>query len=539
MSDVADTAAALRRKRASMDELPLAQRGRRFWFWLGIGQVVLACAALGIGLWKDSLLLPGLAIPVGTWCWLSFAKAARDRQRAARRFGIGVLAAMGVTAIAMFLAVVLIPDRRTEALLAVSIGGFVMLIAPLGIAWASTLKRSAKEQAHIRKQTRLTRGEATVPGLKLSQQEGNESEELRLVIDVSDACYLNRPAILEVYRKADVHESRPINDAKILLTREVRLDHEQTSIPLPTAAIDGFTYTGKKVSVTTYAELRLDDGSIWETAVRTQLRLPESRTAQATPDATSVTDPKDFVCLAANLAAIPLQRKLAVAGLLIVAAVVITANVAVGLHDQAAEVGKNIIYPQTDAEGESRSPLLDSLILSGGAGAAVWFAIRRQLRSYMTFRLLQPPSLISRDTVVAMNALVHGRSRVDIEKTTVRVIAYNLEKGKYTTRNGDNDSVVTFSEPVRAVVLYEQLLPLVPRGKPIEDFLPGSVSFAPVFDLLLPPNPVSPSHGLFLQWEVQLLHDKLVDHELIPSSCEFCLSDFPSDLFDEVETARA
>ena len=56
--------------------------------------------------------------------------------------------------------------------------------------------------------------------------------------------------------------------------------------------------------------------------------------------------------------------------------------------------------------------------------------------------------------------------------------------------------------------------------------LRDSFRFEPMFDAIHPPHEVSKSHGLFVQWEVQLLHDRLVEHELIPASRSFRETDF-------------
>ena len=59
---------------------------------------------------------------------------------------------------------------------------------------------------------------------------------------------------------------------------------------------------------------------------------------------------------------------------------------------------------------------------------------------------------------------MRGLPRVDRHDITVRVVACTLEKGCYTRGSGSNERTVSFSEPVRAVVLYEKELPSVRRG---------------------------------------------------------------------------
>ena len=43
----------------------------------------------------------------------------------------------------------------------------------------------------------------------------------------------------------------------------------------------------------------------------------------------------------------------------------------------------------------------------------------------------------------------------------------------------------------------------------------GAVRFEPLFRSLYPPQEAGSSHGLSVYWEVQLLHDELVDQEIV------------------------
>ncbi|MFM8413952.1 MAG: hypothetical protein ACKOCX_04420, partial [Planctomycetota bacterium] len=395
------------------------------------------------------------------------------------------------------------------------------LVVPVLIAWAMAGGSSAAPQTWGR-----TGGPRTVAGLGLSVDAESDPERVTVTIDVGDPRYLGESASLEIYRLAQVHDASPVNDLALLASRELVLDRERIDLALPAGAIRGFTYRGKQVSVKTFAELRLADGLVWDTTVCTEVRLPECRLPDPQGDAKRLADPKDAFSLVSNFRAIPLHRKAAVVVLLATGAVVIACNTALGLRDELAPAGSHFVYSKRDTDGDAQSPLGQSLLLSGATGTAIWFALRRQLRSYTTFRLERLPGTIGRETVLAIDEIVRGRPVVDLEDITVRVVACNLEKGSYTRGSGSNTRVINFAEPVAAVLLFEQLLPLVHRGQPLEASLSGSVRFGPVFDLLHPPCEVSKTHGLILQWEVQLLHDRFVDHELIAPPCVYPTADF-------------
>ena len=112
---------------------------------------------------------------------------------------------------------------------------------------------------------------------------------------------------------------------------------------------------------------------------------------------------------------------------------------------------------------------------------------------------------------------------------TLRVVACNLEKGKYIRGSGSNTRTVSFSKPIQGVLLYKHKVETIPRKQPVENYFPGEVEFDAMFDGLYPPAQVSESHGLFVYWEVQLLVDELVDQELAGSVSGLEEEDFFDD----------
>lgn len=520
--------------------LPLrSERRRRFLLGLALAQVVFGGLGVAIGVRIDSLFLICAAVFVGIWFWIPLAAAARDKPLARKRLGWGLVAASAGVGITMVVASTLVPELAMGVVPGIGLVGILCLVLPLALAWMMARDLTPQQQAALRAWGGRQGTSKTVDGLRLGVEVLPDPAGVGVVIEVDAPKYHGQLAVLEVYRLADVHDSRPVNDLRVLLEREVRLDRQRIEVRLPAAVLRGFTYAGTKVSVKTLAELRLADGVLWDTTVRTEVPVPECRRPAATGDAATLADPKDCFSLVGNVMALPLPRRAATLALFGVGSVVIAVNSLVAFHDETAPPGGTYIYVRRESDGDTRSPLLDSLLLSGSTGVGVWLGIRRQLRSYMTFRIARPPGPIGRDTVIPMAGLVQGQPAVDLEDVTVRVVAYNLEKGAYKRGSGSSERTVSFAEPVRAVVLFEQVLPLVPRGQPLERFLTGDVAFAPVFDRLYPPVELSKTHGLFLQWEAQLLHDGLVDQEVIPATCEFNAADFAPGDSAEPEAARA
>lgn len=513
---------------------PLSDARRRRVLAFSFGQLAVGGLLLVIGLQIDGSFLVVIGALLASWFWVPLAMAARHKANAKTRLGYALMAAVVLLAGSMAAAFYLLPETGFFWMLGIGLGGGIWLVVPLLIAWAMAGASGTLPKARGR-----TGKSRAVAGLGLRIDMSADAQMVDVVIEVGDSKYLGEPAEMVIYRLAEVQDPSPVNDLVTLARQELVLDRGRIELTWPAAGIQGFTYRGEKVSLKTFAELRLADGLFSDTTVCSELQLPEHHLPAQHGDAKLLADPKDAFCLVSNFRVIPLHRKAAVLGLLAIGAVVLAVNSAVGLHDQFAPDGGQYIYPHQDNDGDSQSPLMSSLLLSGGIGAAIWLALRRQLRSYTTFRLGPTPGTIGRETVLAIDKLVHGRPAVDLENARLRVIACNLEKGSYTRGSGSNERTIAFSEPVRAVLLFEQDLPLVRRGQPLEDSLSGSVDFGPVFDLLHPPCLVSKSHGLALQWEVQLLHDRLVDHELVAPPCEYRATDFGVGEIDLREASDA
>lgn len=519
-----------------MNNRQRSERLRPYLLGLAVGQVVVGGALMATYLVNDDLALPVIGALVASWFWIPLAVANRHRPhvcRALRR--LLVAAGMGLV-IAVVIPWFAIPETGWVVGGTIAVVGVLCLLLPLLIAVAMGRETTLAERSQAG--SRHAAGEKSTPGLTLHVDPQSDPDSLVAVIEVDDPKYLDAEARLAMYALADVHDSSPVNTTSEFAHRAFRLESSRTEVRLPRNTLAVAPYTGRHVSVKIFVELRLDDGVLRDTVVRREVRLPEAQMPRLAEDAKELADPKDLFNLAANLAAIPLHRRFATLVLLLVGAVVVGVNSLVAYHDEFAPERGHYFYSRRDSDGDSQSPLLNSLALSGGAGAAVWMAIRRQLRTYTTFQLGAVPNQISRDTVVALRDLVRGSPRVDLHGITMRVVAYNLEKGCYTRGSGSNERTVSFSEPVRAVVLYEKELPMVRRGQAIEAALPDSFPFEPMFDALHPPSEVSPSHGLFVQWEVQLLHDSFVDHELIPRDCSYRENDFLYAARAEMEAAR-
>lgn len=336
----------------------------------------------------------------------------------------------------------------------------------------------------------------------------------RLVVEDLPSEALGHQAVLKLLRKVHVHDSRAVHDHQELQQHAFRVSSNRLEIPLREPSDPWFSYEGEEISLRLVARLEVDDGVLFDTTADAEIDLPTMpRTEPHQAAAKELIEPNDRYSLSANIAAIPLRNKLIVLGLLVIGGMVALVNAAIGIHDEFVPESATVFYDHRGSDG-SESPIMKSLVGSGGLGLVLWAMVRAQLRRYMRIQIKDSSWVPYRGLTVSITDLFEGQARVPLEQITVRVVAVNLEKGQYRRGSGTKERTVSFSTPRRGVVLYEQFVPYVPAHTLLQHYVQGQVDFTPMFDVLYPPLQTSSSHGLALEWEVQLLHPLFVDQEL-------------------------
>ncbi len=353
-----------------------------------------------------------------------------------------------------------------------------------------------------------------------------DESRVRCVITVPDSSLHGHKAELRVRRKVLVKDSRPVNASEVLFRREIESLQPTNEIVIHRASLQAYTYRGEHIDIEVESEIEIDDGVIIDTTVTEQEEMALGGKPTVSNDAKGIVEPKDAFDFITNFKAIPPRNKAITAVLLFVGGIVIAINTLVGAHDQFKPDLQTWFYDHRDSDGDSESPIQKSLVGSGIVGAGIWLAVKRQLRKYMTFEICNVPGQVGRSATFRAGSVLRGRARVDLNDVRLRVVACNMEKGQYKRGSGTKERTVSFKEPVRAVVLYDQLIPLIPAGAPVESYFSGEIAFEPMYQALYPPQAVSSSHGIAVYWEVQLIHDALVDQELVgPVEC-FAWKDF-------------
>jgi len=352
---------------------------------------------------------------------------------------------------------------------------------------------------------------------------------LRAKLIIPDPELIGKKATFTIKRHVRVKDSRPVHDTEEMFKHKFTVRGGKVTVPIPHHVLEDhpFQYDGEQIEIKCFGELVINDKLIRkDTSVQKDLPVEALKKPEVLTNTNELIEPKDVFSFSKNLMAIPTHNKIATLGLLVVGLVVIVVNMLIGYHDQFSPEHATYFYSHFDSDGDGSSPLVKALSGCGAIGAAIWFAIRRQLRKYMTFKFKPITGSINRQSEHAVSDLFYGVSRTDLKDVTLRIVACNMEKGKYVRGSGSNQRTVSFSTPVRGALLYSKKVTLIPKNHSVENHFRDSMSFEPMFKVLYPPSEVSESHGLFIYWEVQLIHNDFVDQELAGDTVHFRREDF-------------
>ena len=364
-------------------------------------------------------------------------------------------------------------------------------------------------------------------------------EGLTATLAIHEPRFLGKKATFTIEHVVKVNDRRPVNDSKVLFKHKFTVDSKRERVvKIPQRILDKhlYTYTGQEIRIRCFGKLTVNDKWIFpDSSVQEDLPAKALKKPSVSRNAQELIEPKDVFSLIKNFRAIPTGSKLAFIGLMLIALPVMALNTYVGIHDQMSPESATWVYSHYDSDGDPTSPFLYSLVGSGGIGFAIWLAMRKKLRNYMTFRFRSLPGKIDPKAEYLVSDLIQGKSRADLKDVTLRIVACNLEKGQYVRGTGSTRRTISFSEPSRGVLLYSKTVALIPKSRKsvwsssdgrVENHFQDSFSFEPMFKILYPPNQVSSTHGLFVHWEVQLLLDDFVDQELVGSPQRFRRKDF-------------
>ncbi|MCD5380847.1 hypothetical protein LR004_02870 [Candidatus Gracilibacteria bacterium] len=350
---------------------------------------------------------------------------------------------------------------------------------------------------------------------KVHVEHSVENKALKCRIIFANSEMYGKKVNFGIISKVQVIDGSAVNTQKTIFKHTFVVQSSTEDIIVDMSKYKNFSYNGTNINIVLFSELVIDDAIIFDTKITKQIESSLFIKPKVSSNSELIINPKDSFNLIENIKAVSTDSMIKLFGLSLLGGVVILVNMLVGIHDQFTIESQTYLYSHHDSDGDANSPLVDALIGSGALGIFVWRMMKKQLRKYMSFGIRKIKFLGTRDKKYKIRDIVKGKSRVDLKNIELRIVACNMEKGQYIRGSGSNRRTVSFVEPIRAVSLYSKKIDFIPRNVDVGEYLDGEVSFEKMYKSLYPEQRVSETHGLTVHWEIQLLHKKFIDQELI------------------------
>lgn len=116
----------------------------------------------------------------------------------------------------------------------------------------------------------------------------------------------------------------------------------------------------------------------------------------------------------------------------------------------------------------------------------------------------------------SLSDVLEGKTEIDIESALFRVVCCNRERFQYLVSGSNSRVWKPRYRDFNGHVIYERRVSRIPAGSLLSDHLPKRdvVDFDAMFRNLYPQALVSKNYGISVYWEVQIIHDELVDLEI-------------------------
>lgn len=351
--------------------------------------------------------------------------------------------------------------------------------------------------------------------------------KLKLILKVNDKSILWKDSKIRLISEVIVNDSRPINKRKVLFKKEFKLE-DLYEVIIDLKNYKNYNYSWKKINIDLFVELVFDDAIFFDTKITKKLEeLVFKKSEVLNIDSKSIINPKDIFSFFANIKAIPNEAKIKVFWLSIIWAIIIVINTMIWFYDQMVPEYQTLFYSHYNSHWESSSPFMNSLYWSWALWAWIWLMLKTQLRKYMTFTFEKIDFLRDNiDKKYNLKNLLNWSSKIDLKDVEVRIVACNLEKGQYVIWDWSNRRTVSFKDPIRALVVCDKKIDFIPKWDNISEYLNQEFSFEKMYKQLYPEQIISSSHWLEIYIETQLIHNKLIDQELIIKSNKFNYKNF-------------
>lgn len=335
-----------------------------------------------------------------------------------------------------------------------------------------------------------------------------------------------REATFELVRRVLVLDEAPEHYEEVLFAhRFAARPGETEEFALPGLGEGLFEYAGTQISIELTARVRVHDGFLSDTTGEQVFPQRLFATPRAGEGARELMEQADLYDFGKALAALPAAGKAKVGAFAAISGGLALFTSVAALHDLFVPTSEAWLFLGPAIFTPIAAAALVALTLGG-----TYLVARRQLPDYLTLILTPPPGGFRRGERYRLGDHFSAVSQVDLHDVCLRIVACNLERGRYHRRRGAGSNqrnvIVSFEEPVRGVQLLQVSLPAVSAGEDLATRCEHPLDFTPLFDALYPEQTPDPAYGLALRCEVQLIHMDYVDKKAAFDPAAFELAGF-------------
>jgi len=363
--------------------------------------------------------------------------------------------------------------------------------------------------------------------IKFSVVNNKENWEVKLYI--KDNSLLGESAWFDIELALDI-SNKLLDKKKSVYRKKITFLENEMVLVVPISQVEVYPYKGDFISTSVTFNLDIIQSNVLlNSKISSQPLKKLKHSADKEKKAKKILEPNDVFNLSTNLKIIIGSHRTLAFIYIIIGVVLLIIFGGIGIYDQSIQPSPNfILFSQGDSSGKGailNPPLVKSIILDFFIFLLFWSLTKKELRTYISKPKVNWPEEVNTQTVLSVNKLIDGVITSNLENLVIKIVAGNYEKYSYYDWISKQQN--TKVHPKKAIVLYEKRIPKVNKGDNLSIYFDNEeFQLSKIFDTLFPTVKHDSDNGLFLHWEVQILHKDLIDHEIVGCTSSFSFSDF-------------
>ena len=337
-------------------------------------------------------------------------------------------------------------------------------------------------------------------------------------------------AFLNIDTKLNI-SGKWLDKTKPHLSKVIKSLRKTNKIVIPTSDLATYQYGG--IAISTKVQFTLEvfhpNSSRKAKIVIEPFNLVNPKQKQLL-NAKSILEPKDEYSVQINLDTILSEHRRKAIFYMILGAICIGMLLWIGVHDQLADDGSHWLFPSTDWKRRAaffNPPLMKALFVNIIVFGIFGWLVSIELKSYILDLKVNWPECVRGIETIDLEELLDGKISCDVKNVTLRIVAGNYEKSSYYDFLNKRQNSTNIA--IAAEVLFSKKLDYIKKGSRLIDYLKDEKLYLQgVFDQLLPPLVFDNDNGVFFHWELQVIHDELMDHEVVDANKPICFERFLS-----------